>query len=670
MAFSFGLPLVQQDPNGGGVDLGAAMARLSGQGGGGYAPQPQQAPQPMPQAAPPQAQPQQQGSQASPYDIQVSPLEATMAFLAHGGTPAEAAQRVRAVKLQNMMDGYAIQQAQLRSQALQSAGPDEQRAVLYGDTPIGKAFADRLMTHTLNGGQTLVNGGAGGSPFTASTYGMDNGVGYALGPNVPGGLALSANRAPGETKVDAESGGLYNNNGPIAGQQFSRWRTFEPQQTAGDAFGGVKGGVLPGFPAPNGPPAGPLQLGVSAAAGSSQTPPSAPAATAQANAPRGIRNNNFGNLMALPNGHQWAGQVGTDPSGYAVFATPQDGINAATTNLQSYANKHGINTVAGVISRWAPAGSNNTPNYIHYVAGSMGVDPNQPLNMSDPNVQKGLTNGIFSFENGPQAMAALGQAGAGQRGQQASTPPAGTGQPGDSAPSFSAVHQGSGLRTLTPQEAQAAGFPPGAVVQQDAKGAYSVAQAPEYGPEAKSNLRNHVLSSDEYKQAQASMAAYKSMLGNASTMTGPSAYSMLDTFARAINPGAVARPTVIQTIEQNLGLPAQFVGSLESKFGKGNLPPQVRQQIIDAVIPFAQTHWDQARMLNDSNVEIAKAHHLPAGDVTAPLDDRPQRMIVTDDGAISEGQALAQARQAIAKGAPRAQVIGRLQSLHIRPAGI
>lgn len=189
--------------------------------------------------------------------------------------------------------------------------------------------------------------------------------------------------------------------------------------------------------------------------------------------------------------------------------------------------------------------------------------------------------------------------------------------------------QGRGNRVMSPQEAQGAGFAPGAVVVEDPTGKPSVAQSPEYGPEAKSSLRNQILTSDEYKQAQSAMSAYKAMIANAKTMTGPSAYAMLDTFARAINPGAVARPQVIETIEKNLGIPAQVVGKLDSAFGKGNLPPQVRQQIIDAVVPFAQAHWDQANHLNEANTDLARHHGFNPADVTAPLEGRPQRYSIT-----------------------------------------
>ena len=241
----------------------------------------------------------------------------------------------------------------------------------------------------------------------------------------------------------------------------------------------------------------------------------------------------------------------------------------------------------------------------------------------------------------PPAIAAAAAAGGAPPSGSAPGPSSSLGIPQASAPSAApapavpqmgqanVVATGNQPRTLSPDEVAALGYAPGTVVTMGADGVPSVSQQPQYGPEAKSALRNQVLSSEEYKQAQAAQAAYSAMTANAKTMTGPAAYSMLDTFARAINPGAVARPTVIQTIEKNLGLPASVVGTLESGFGKGNLPTAVRQQIIDAVVPFAQTHWDQANALNQANAAIARSHKFDPAEATAPLGPRPGRFSVT-----------------------------------------
>ena len=88
--------------------------------------------------------------------------------------------------------------------------------------------------------------------------------------------------------------------------------------------------------------------------------------------PRGVRNANPGNLRAVT-GVQWLGQVGVDDVGFAVFDTPQHGIRAMAKQLLAYQQKHGLNTIAGIINRWAPSVENDTGAYVADVASAVGV---------------------------------------------------------------------------------------------------------------------------------------------------------------------------------------------------------------------------------------------------------------------------------------------------------
>jgi hypothetical protein len=142
-------------------------------------------------------------------------------------------------------------------------------------------------------------------------------------------------------------------------------------------------------------------------------------------------------------------------------------------------------------------------------------------------------------------------------------------------------------------------------------------------PFSPSELRKGVMDHEDYKQATAATTAFKAMVSNAGKMNGPSAYSILDTFARAINPGAVARPQVIETIERSLGLSNQFIGQLEKAGGMGNLPPQVRQQVLDAVSGFVKAHYGTAKALNDNNTQIAQRIGMDPRNVVAPLESIP-----------------------------------------------
>src|SRR6476661_5281151 len=76
------------------------------------------------------------------------------------------------------------------------------------------------------------------------------------------------------------------------------------------------------------------------------------------NEPRGIRNNNPGNIEAGKFAATVQGFQGSDGR-FAQYANPEDGIKAADKLLQSYASR-GLNTVNGIVNRWAPPSENNT----------------------------------------------------------------------------------------------------------------------------------------------------------------------------------------------------------------------------------------------------------------------------------------------------------------------
>lgn len=121
---------------------------------------------------------------------------------------------------------------------------------------------------------------------------------------------------------------------------------------------------------------------------------------ASADGPRGVRNNNPGNLEASSS-NPWIGQTGSDGR-FAKFETPEHGIRALGRNLISY-QRQGIDTVGEIINRWAPPSDNNdTAAYIKAVCAQLGVTANQPLDASNPDTLQVLCAAIIKHENGTQ----------------------------------------------------------------------------------------------------------------------------------------------------------------------------------------------------------------------------------------------------------------------------
>jgi hypothetical protein len=114
--------------------------------------------------------------------------------------------------------------------------------------------------------------------------------------------------------------------------------------------------------------------------------------------PRGIRNNNPGNL-------EFANQPGAvhEQGGggrFAAFGSMTEGLAALADQLERYAAR-GNDTLAGMISTFAPPGENNTGAYIANLAKALGVSPAAHLNLENDNVLRTLMLGIANVENGP-----------------------------------------------------------------------------------------------------------------------------------------------------------------------------------------------------------------------------------------------------------------------------
>ncbi|CAJ0719379.1 hypothetical protein LMG6871_02826 [Ralstonia edaphis] len=157
----------------------------------------------------------------------------------------------------------------------------------------------------------------------------------------------------------------------------------------GKPYGDQEPPVAPAPSAPEGAPAAP--------ASPVSTAPAPAMSGGGARQPRGIRNNNPGNL-------NYVGQAGATreagPNGrFAVFQTAEDGLMALARQLRLYAQR-GINTVRAIISKFAPPGENDTQSYIESVSKRLGVDSNATLNVNDPRVMQGLMDAIIKVENG------------------------------------------------------------------------------------------------------------------------------------------------------------------------------------------------------------------------------------------------------------------------------
>ena len=114
---------------------------------------------------------------------------------------------------------------------------------------------------------------------------------------------------------------------------------------------------------------------------------------------RGIRNNN---PLNIEKGDDWD-NLSVDQSAdtrFAVFDDAEHGIRAAARILSTYQNDHGLNTVSGMINRWAPPAENDTPAYIRNVAAGVGVTAEESIVIGNNVATKNMIKAMMKQENG------------------------------------------------------------------------------------------------------------------------------------------------------------------------------------------------------------------------------------------------------------------------------
>lgn len=89
-------------------------------------------------------------------------------------------------------------------------------------------------------------------------------------------------------------------------------------------------------------------------------------------------------------------------TGFQQPASYEEGIKAMDDNLKVYGTKHKINTLRGVISRYAPSSENDTEGYINFVAQRTGLKPDQEIDLTNPAVRHVISGPMILMEKGGQ----------------------------------------------------------------------------------------------------------------------------------------------------------------------------------------------------------------------------------------------------------------------------
>lgn len=122
--------------------------------------------------------------------------------------------------------------------------------------------------------------------------------------------------------------------------------------------------------------------------------------------PSNVKNNNPGNIRIST--QAWKGKIpnsqNTDKR-FEQFTEKVWGVRAMTRIVKGWIDKGKANTIASIITKYAPASENDTTKYIDFVAKQTGIVPNQTLN-SDKKTLKPIILAMAQMEQGKGAVTA------------------------------------------------------------------------------------------------------------------------------------------------------------------------------------------------------------------------------------------------------------------------
>lgn len=109
-----------------------------------------------------------------------------------------------------------------------------------------------------------------------------------------------------------------------------------------------------------------------------------------------VRNNNLAGIKCSVSGARWNGQVGVAKGRYVIFRHPSDSVRATAVIIQAYHEKHGINTISGLVNRYCAAGDKKA--YVRFLCQRTGLTPNKKVNLMK--YLHRLLPAIVEFESG------------------------------------------------------------------------------------------------------------------------------------------------------------------------------------------------------------------------------------------------------------------------------
>lgn len=395
-------------------------------------------------------------------------------------------------------------------------------------------------------------------------------------------------------------------------------KSLMPGQQGAPSGQPMAGGVL-GAPPEMALLADPTQTTVPAIEGAAIPAPFGP------DAPRGLRNNNPGNIRLTD--ISWQGEVPGRDTGFETFASPVDGLSALAQNLRTYGSKHGINTLQGLAERYAPASDGNDPaNYARFLSSQTGIPLDAQIDLTDRRTLETLMPAIVEMENGRNPYdqglygMALDQRLGGGQAQQPAQPPTGRADPMQVADAgrFSITPQQAqmlammppeeGMRLIFEMQNQPAKAPETRTIEVgDEKitqefdprrgGWVEVGRAARSNRDAKTPWEMEDTLRDEVRDL-AKTTGFMQTQDNFNTLmsakpTGAGDLAMVFSYMKLLDQNSAVMEGEQATARNAPGVPAAIQGEYNRLLGGGSLSDTARQQFRDMGASIYENRWSQ-----------------------------------------------------------------------------
>lgn len=114
---------------------------------------------------------------------------------------------------------------------------------------------------------------------------------------------------------------------------------------------------------------------------------------------RGIDNCNPGNIRRSRVRYKGERHPSLDPS-FKQFESMEWGYRAMFILLDTYRRRYGLDTLRGMISRYAPPEENHTALYIDFVSDMTGIDPDEKIDTRSRKTMVQVVAAMSQVENG------------------------------------------------------------------------------------------------------------------------------------------------------------------------------------------------------------------------------------------------------------------------------